>query len=211
MSDETQGRVASRQDARRRNILDVARNLFVENGFENTSLDMIIAQTGGSRRNIYYLFGNKDALFEEVMKDQLKTVLARTHVPDGIDDDRPVREQLEQIGLDFLNGLLRPGVLRTLRQFIVASGDRPELGHRAFAAGPAVLYAQLEAYFTKMVTEGRLVLPDPKTAARILTEMFKGGMELKAMMTGDHDISPEQIEDHVRKAVNLFLNGALPR
>ncbi len=211
MSDETQGRVASRQDARRRNILDVAQNLFVENGFENTSLDMIIAQTGGSRRNIYDLFGNKDALFEEVMKDQLQTVLARTHVPDDIDDDRPVREQLEQIGLDFLNGLLRPDVLRTLRQFIVASGDRPELGHRAFAAGPAVLYAQLEAYFTKMVTEGRLVLSDPKTAARILAEMFKGGMELKAMMTGNHDISPEQIKDHVRKAVDLFLNGALPR
>ncbi|MFG5379887.1 TetR/AcrR family transcriptional regulator [Yoonia sp. R2-816] len=211
MSDEMQGRVTSRQEARRRKILDEARGLFVEKGFEQTSLDMIIARTGGSRRNIYDLFGNKDGLFEEVMTDQLQTVLARTHVPSAIADDRPVRDQLEQIGLNFLNGLLQPEVLRTLRQFIVASGDRPDLGHRAFAAGPAVLYGQLEGYFEQMVAADRLVLPDVSVAARILTEMFKGGMELRAMMTGDHDIPGSRIEDHVRKAVDLFLNGALPR
>lgn len=211
MSDEMQDHVISRQEMRRRKILDVARDLFVEHGFEQTSLDMIISKTGGSRRNIYDLFGNKDGLFEAVMTDQLQTVLARTHVPKEIAEDRPVREQLEQIGLNFLNGLLQPEVLRTLRQFIVASGDRPQLGDRAFAAGPAVLYGQLEAYFEQMVAADRLLLPDTAAAARILAEMFKGGMELRAMMTGDLDIPNKQIEDHVHKAVDLFLNGALPR
>jgi len=211
MRDETQDHLTSRQEMRRREILDVARDLFVEHGFEQTSLDMIISKTGGSRRNIYDLFGNKDGLFEAVMTDQLQTVLARTHVPKEIAEDRPVREQLEQIGLNFLNGLLQPAVLRTLRQFIVASGDRPQLGHRAFATGPAVLYGQLKAYFEQMVAADRLVLPDTAAAARILAEMLKGGMELRAMMTGDLDIPNKQIEDHVHKAVDLFLNGALPR
>ncbi len=211
MSDETPDRTMSRQEQRRRKILDAARILFIENGFEHTSLDMIIGRTGGSRRNIYDLFGNKDGLFEAVMMDQLQSVLARTHVPSAIDDDRPIREQLEQLGTDFLSGLLRPNVLQTMRQFIVAAGDKPDLGHHAFAAGPAVLYSRLEAYFTAMVAADRLALADVAVAARVLTEMLKGGMELRAIMTSDYDITAEQIDGHVRKAVDLFLNGALPR
>ncbi len=211
MSDETLDRVASRQEARRRKILDAAQDLFIEHGFEHTSLDMIIARTGGSRRNIYELFGNKDGLFEAVMKDLLQSVLTRTLIPDAIADDRPIREQLAQLGLGFLNGLLQPHVLRTLRQFIVAAGDRPDLGRRAFAAGPAILHGRLEAYLSEMVAAGRLDVPDTAAAARTLAEMFKGGMELRAIMTGDLDIPTEQIEDHVYKAVDLFLNGALPR
>ncbi|GFE66197.1 TetR/AcrR family transcriptional regulator [Litoreibacter roseus] len=199
------------QDRRKRVILDAARTLFIEKGFEQTSLDMIIARTGGSRRNIYDLFGNKEGLFEAVMKDQLGRILSGTHVPKSAEDGVSIQSQLEAIGTEFLMGLLQPTVLRTLRQFIVAAGERPDLGQQAYAAGPAVLYERLETYFSALVAEGKLDLPDVEVASRALTEMIKGGLELKAMMTGDYEVSTKQIRRQVSKAVLLFLHGALPR
>jgi AcrR family transcriptional regulator len=200
-----------KQRQRRRVILDAARDLFVANGYDHTSLDMIIARTGGSRRNIYDLFGNKDGLFEAVMRDQLEAVLARTHVPDALGDDRPVREQLIALGTEFLGGLLRPSVLQTLRQFIVAAGERPELGEQAYRVGPAVLYDRLESYFGAMAARGELNLPHVPTAARAFTEMLKAGIELRAIMTGDYDVPPDHVATHVERAVDLFLDGARPR
>lgn len=200
-----------KQRTRRRVILDASRDLFVANGYERTSLDMINARTGESRRNIYELFGNKDGLFEAVMNDQLETVLARTHFPDAIDDRRPVREQLVALGIEFMTGLLQPNVLQTLRQFIVAAGERPNFGQHAYQVGPLVLYGRLETYFGAMNDRGDLHLPDVQTAARAFTEMLKGGMELRAIMTGEYDVRAEAIETHVGRAVDLFLNGALPR
>lgn len=211
MADAVSSKTEARRLARRRELLDAARELFVRNGYEQTSLDMIIAKTGGSRRNIYDLFGDKEGLFEAVMKDQMRFILERTKVPKTADRNESIRRQLEIIGMAFLQSMLDPMILRTMRQFVSIAVDRPDLGREAFKAGPAILYAQLETYLGGLVIDGKLELPDVSAAARILTEMLKGGLEFRALMTGDENISPDKIEDHVGKAVDLFLNGALPR
>ena len=48
-------------------ILDVAERLFVEHGFEATSLRMITQQAEVNLAAVNYHFGSKDALFESVL------------------------------------------------------------------------------------------------------------------------------------------------
>ncbi|MUZ65058.1 TetR/AcrR family transcriptional regulator [Agrobacterium vitis] len=52
---------------RLRSLKDAAANMFLEQGYEAVSMDTLIAQVGGSRRNIYNHFGGKEGLFIETV------------------------------------------------------------------------------------------------------------------------------------------------
>ena len=50
-------------DARRQAIMDAAKALFLSKGYAATSLEEIIATSGGSLATLYKLFGNKQGLW----------------------------------------------------------------------------------------------------------------------------------------------------
>lgn len=52
-------------------ILDAAEALFVEHGFEATSMRMITSQAGANIAAVNYHFGSKDALIQEVFRRRL--------------------------------------------------------------------------------------------------------------------------------------------
>lgn len=56
-------------DARRKLILDAARDCFLQYGFSKTSLDDVAKKAGISRPLIYRQYENKDALFGAVFED----------------------------------------------------------------------------------------------------------------------------------------------
>lgn len=56
-------------------LLKCAREIFVEKGFQKTNLDEIIALSGGSRRNIYEKFQNKQGLFYSAINDFYQEIL----------------------------------------------------------------------------------------------------------------------------------------
>lgn len=55
-------------DGVRRNILEVAREEFVENGLSGARVDEIAARTSTSKRMIYYYFGGKEGLYRAVLE-----------------------------------------------------------------------------------------------------------------------------------------------
>ena len=57
---------------RLKKLKDSATNLFLEHGYEATSMDMVIQKVGGSRRNIYERFGGKEGLFVAVITDECR-------------------------------------------------------------------------------------------------------------------------------------------
>jgi AcrR family transcriptional regulator len=56
-------------DGVRRNILDVAREEFVEHGLTGARVDEIAARTSSSKRMIYYYFGDKQGLYVAVLEE----------------------------------------------------------------------------------------------------------------------------------------------
>jgi len=52
----------------RANILEVARDEFVERGFSGARVDAIAAKTETSKRMLYYYFGGKEGLYREVLR-----------------------------------------------------------------------------------------------------------------------------------------------
>ena len=56
-------------NAVRRNILQVAREVFATQGLSGARVDEIAARTRTSKRMIYYYFGDKDKLYRAVLED----------------------------------------------------------------------------------------------------------------------------------------------
>src|SRR5262245_3793367 len=54
----------SRGEARRQAMLQAAGELFLEHGFEGTSVSDVVKRSGGSLATLYAWFGSKEGLFE---------------------------------------------------------------------------------------------------------------------------------------------------
>ena len=65
-----------RPKGRREALLRAAAEVFFEQGYAATSIDAIIERAGGSKRNIYNEFGNKQGLFSAIVKENADKVLS---------------------------------------------------------------------------------------------------------------------------------------
>ncbi len=75
-------------DQRRRQLLDVARDVFAEGGFHTTSMDDVALRAGVTKPVLYQHFPSKRALYVELLQDtgaQLLEALeaATSHAPTG--------------------------------------------------------------------------------------------------------------------------------
>src|SRR5918995_7044291 len=65
-------------ERRRPLVLDAAYALFIENGFEGTSMDSIAAAAGVSKPVVYDCFASKDELFTAMLDREEERVLRET-------------------------------------------------------------------------------------------------------------------------------------
>ncbi len=63
-------RQTQRQKDKQNRILKVAYDMFLQNGYRKTSLQMIVKETGGSLATIYKIFKDKKTLFSETIKEK---------------------------------------------------------------------------------------------------------------------------------------------
>ena len=68
----------ARGEATRGQLIAVARRMFADRGYEDTSIEGVLREAGVSRGSLYYHFASKEALFEAVAEDVETTVGAQT-------------------------------------------------------------------------------------------------------------------------------------
>ena len=84
-------RNVERGQATRTQLIEVATGLFATRGYEGTSIEAVLAESGTSRGSLYHHFAGKDALFLAVLEDVGTTVTAQvTAALEGAGD--PVAE-----------------------------------------------------------------------------------------------------------------------
>lgn len=197
--------LTSKGEKRRQAIIEAALQLFTEQGFENTSLDMVIALAGGSKRMIYSEFGGKEGLLQAVLADctDLLTEPLR-HVNLS---DQPIDQALEDIGVALVTNLLAPERVSFYRMLIRESQRFPDMGLAFLKLGPATSYQLLGLYLDRQVKNGTLALANPTEAATTFIEMCKGDWLLKALFDPAFTVDKAKIRRGVKKCVALFLDG----
>ena len=188
--------------AKRRQIIEGARTLFLTQGFDAASMNAIAHEAGVSKGTLYVYFKSKEELFEAIVEEQCHEQAAQIFAFDNTDD---VAAVLLRFGVEFVRFLCRPGGVSALRTVIAIADRMPELGAKFYLAGPARGIACLQAYLEDRVATGVLRSHDCEIAAAqfiksCLAMTFKPMLFNFAGPPDDH-----QIERVVEMAVRMFM------
>jgi TetR/AcrR family transcriptional regulator of autoinduction and epiphytic fitness len=142
-------------------ILDAATELFLESGYDRTSLARVATTAGISKATLFKQFPTKAELFEA-------TVLAAGGARDGDLVDPPSGDfhaGLVALGLAYAELLSRPRMTDLMRTVIAESPRFPELRERTFDFGTLPVLAALHRYFAAEHAAGTAHVEDPDVAA----------------------------------------------
>lgn len=196
--------------AKQRQILDGARRVFLEVGFERACMDHIAARAEVSKATIYNHFHDKKDLFIACVLEQARgmreRLVALLASPSG-----DVEADLQQFGEALLAFLVSRDAL-ALRRMILADMARfPELGKALLEDGALVTRARLSEYLEAQAQAGALRLDDPRLAAFQFISLCQSDLYLLVEFGAVVDPPPERILDAVRGAVRTFLRAYGPR
>lgn len=196
---------------RQKRILDAARDVFLEQGYDNASINEIMCRAGGSLSTLYRLFGNKLGLFEAMMTQTSNRVFAAFEAVECSAQRGDSPEQaLKRYGHLLLERVLSPEAIGLFRLVTTdCSSEREHIQAVFYAQGPQRIIQKLSAYLQQQVELGVIQVRDTEMAAFQFLEMVKGNFQLRAMM--GLAISDAERNRAVDQAVELFLYGAIVR
>src|SRR4028119_806709 len=116
----TDGR-ESKREARREAILTAAHELFLEKGYEATTLSDVVRRSGGSLATLYELFENKPGLLRALVTDKCGAMAQR--IDDAVSAKRAPREALREIADFMFDKIACPGSTALVK----AGAARPRL------------------------------------------------------------------------------------
>lgn len=120
---------------RRAALLDAANRLFLERGFDQVSLDDLVAEVGGSKAAIYQYFGNKQGLLVSLAEFRCQRFADEYELPTTL-DGRYIGEILLIIARNLYQAFTRPDNIAFMRLIIQESQRDPHIAELAYNAGP---------------------------------------------------------------------------
>jgi AcrR family transcriptional regulator len=152
-------------------ILDAALALFLENGYEVTSMKAIARKAGASTKTLYSRYANKSEVLAAAGQRILDRSLEQTpsRLPES--DSGDVREFVETVGREFGSLYSKPEPPRMMRLAFSEGHRHPDLA-RFFVASQVHVVDRIAERLERWHREGKLPrLRDPRVTAMILIEM----------------------------------------
>ncbi|WP_255367657.1 TetR/AcrR family transcriptional regulator [Caulobacter sp. UNC279MFTsu5.1] len=191
------------RDARREAILDVASDVFLEEGYANASMSTIAARLGGSKGTLYNYFKNKEQLFAAyVVRHCAWQRDAMFEIEGELGD---IREALIKTGRIYLSIVLSDFSMANFRVIVAEAQRTPEIGQAFFEAGPRSGAKLLGATLQKAVDSGQLEIDDPVHAAQQFIGLCQNRMLKARLCNAMAEPTPEEIDREVLPAVKVFL------
>jgi AcrR family transcriptional regulator len=189
--------------AKRRQIMDGARAVFLAQGFDAASMGEIARAAGVSKGTLYVYFENKEQLFEATVHEQCQTQAEGLFDLDPNDGD--VEAVLTRLGVGLVNFLCQPGKASPLRTVIAIADRMPEIGKQFYESGPASGIAMLASYIQRQVDAGTLAVEDCEVAAAQFIDACQSTLFKPVLFNFAPPPPLARIEHVVRIAVRTFL------
>lgn len=189
-------------------LLDVAGNLFMQDGFDGVSMQQIATAANMTKGSPYYHFQGKDDLFVHVFLAKMQAI--HTGIAARLETDEPFRERLINSFVHLLT-TTDPGVLRLLDDFKRVAGPGCKTTHSDFSTTPNLLLEFYEASFTEAARGPIKLSLSPERAARALLAMQMGTLHMSLMHSDEQSISPARAREVATETIDLFLYGATTR
>jgi AcrR family transcriptional regulator len=190
-------------------VLDAARRIFLERGFEGASVDEIAQAARSGKQTIYTRFRNKRELFTAVVSRDIATRIAQSGnaVPSGA----TIEERLVSAGIFMLQASLEPGRIGLMRLAIAETHRFPDLASAVSRTAYQLsgeVGARLLGEMTRSSDLDRLPAFAPEqiaTTARFFLNLVVVPLLMRSLFEKDLEVLRAEIGPHVERSVAFFL------
>lgn len=186
------------REEKRLAVVDAAMALFLDQGYERTSLAQIAKRASVSTATLFKRYPTKAALLEAIVERFWSHETAGA----AVTGQGPPAPMLRAFGLDYGRRMRRPEIQALYRLIIAETPRFPDLGRLLFDKGKGVFLADFKAY---LASAEDLAIDDPETAALQFLALISGQgfwPELLGPGCGGDDAALEAIVD---EAVAMML------
>jgi AcrR family transcriptional regulator len=202
------GRRPGRPTLSNEQLLDTALDLFLEKGFERTSIEAICAAAGMAKRTVYARYGDKTSLFKAALTRAIEDWIVPVEQLRALETD-DLEATLLAIGETLVANIISPAGLRLLRLTNAESGRMPEIGAFNVRLGTEPTLAYLADLFRRRLRQDDKELADADLAATAFLHLMVAGPASNAAW-GVH-LDTGEVDRQTRYSVRLFLHGLLPQ
>jgi TetR/AcrR family transcriptional repressor of mexJK operon len=209
MSKRRAGRLTREEAARRaKRVIEVAANMFLERGFDATSMEAVAEKAGIAKPTLYAWYRDKSELFTAVLGRLIEHFLAplgrRQHDLEGTDAETALTE----IARHLIAVAWSPGALAVSRIVTMQAERFPELERLAHEEGWVAAVKGVARVLAHFVEQKEISIGDPELAADMFLNLVLGRAPRGRTLRPP---TPETMEKRVQAAVRLFLEGVRVR
>lgn len=189
----------------REQILNIASDLFLTQGYGATSIEAIAKKAGMSKRTFYHRFADKAELFSAVVHRLIERMRpAQAH---NLFSGSTLEAILRQLAVAILHAVLSPEALALHRMIISEATRFPELAvimEKEGARREAI--SRIAQLFTQHADATRLKTEDALFAAEQFLQAVVAAPQHRALVLGNAMTEAER-DAWADKTVHFFLHG----
>src|ERR1700755_2938143 len=189
-------------NSKRRQILDGARKVFMDLGFDGASMGEIARSAGVSKGTLYVYFADKNRLFEAIVEEE---TLEQGNIAFNFDPARDVPTTLKEFGQAYIQLLCQPRGGSAIRTVMAIAERMPDVGRRYYEHALAQTIDRLAPYLEVHVTADELAIGDSQLAASQFMLMCQASLFLPFIFQAAPPPSAERITQVVESATQIFL------
>lgn len=193
---------------KREAITSAATELFLDRGYDGTSLARIAEAAGVSKSTLFKQFPTKAALFEVIVTESWQRDAGDTAARPQAGD---LRSGLTAIGRRYADLIGQPRMTGLFRIVISELPRFPELGRMQFRLGKMPYFASVQHYLESEHEAGNADVPDAESAANQFLGMIANYVLWPRMLLTDWNPTASDIHNAVEEAVQTMLARYAPR
>jgi len=201
----------TREEAEARDVrlLDVATRLFMERGFDGTSIDAVAEAAGVSKPTVYARYQDKRDLFVAVLRGRIRKWLAPVSAAAEAQatetSPKSIKTTLHDLSRHMVAYTLAPEAGALQRILSAQAVHFPELAKLANEEGWLRSVRAVSSILRQSAARGQIKVDDPELAADMFLNLVLG--HCKRLTLYGIAADPKIMERHRKAAVDFFLSG----
>jgi len=188
----------------RQRILNAAFAAFMERGFSETSTLEIATRARVSKRELYALFGNKQAMLAACIADRSRRMRLPAELPAARDREM-LAATLARFGAILLREICHPAVIGVFRLAIAEAGRSPEVARTLDALGREASRAALRNVLTQAQSAGLLQAVDPAPLVGQFLALLWGDLMMSLLLRLRDAPTTTEINRRAKSAADALL------
>lgn len=195
--------VETGQNAARERIMHAAMQAFIELGYAEASTLEIATRARVSKRELYALFGSKQAILAACIVDRVRGMQIAPNLPRARSREALARVLIE-LGAGVLREVSDPVVVTVFRLAISEAHRAPEVA-QTLENGRQTVRSVVEGVFAQAQADGLLGPGDPAYSSAQFLSLLWGDLMVSVLLRVRDTPDPAEIERRARNAAADFL------